>query len=245
MEKSVEDFARHLAYVTGENWAKNRYPSEQDEILFLVLKMHLLVEEKLTTIIADHFASYKVANRLNLKYAGKATLAEALHRRRVGDAIRPVEEEVWQVVRDLNTVRNDLAHGLEGHENIVKTVAKLIEKNDSMAAQVREVWNAYAPDDAPRLRDPQYEDATKLRVLFAFVLHALDTIIVCLMATGQEEAKFRGAFMAVYQKTVYEMFEIQFGGPKDVADLMLNAGLIAPETDDEIQNRRPASDSES
>lgn len=99
----------------------NLFGAAGDDVVLLVLKGHLLVEERLNEILASYVAQPSVLERANLRYHQLATFCEALFH-------SADQAWVWESVRHLNTLRNDLAHKLESAkrgqliENFLKPV---------------------------------------------------------------------------------------------------------------------------
>jgi hypothetical protein len=79
---------------------KKKHPLE-----ILVLRGHLLIEREIHALIAAKFVRPKVFDPGRYFFSDIARLAEALY----GDS---VPEWVWKETKDLNTIRNSLAHNL-------------------------------------------------------------------------------------------------------------------------------------
>ena len=127
--KHLEETARNLAESTMEMWEEHKFPTESDEILFLVLKSHLLIEEKLDRIVVVNFGPDSI-RELNLNFARKVILARAICSIHfVGD--NWWDNFLWKAILELNGARNKLAHHLE-HASISQRVGNLIAIYDQL-----------------------------------------------------------------------------------------------------------------
>src|SRR6266478_8283383 len=87
----------------------NLFEAAGDDVVLIVLKGHLLVEERLNEILASYVAQPLALQRSNLRYHQLATFCEAL--------FHSVNRAwVWESVHHLNSLRNDLAHKLESEK---------------------------------------------------------------------------------------------------------------------------------
>jgi len=85
-----------------------------DDITLIVLKGHLLIEEKLEHIIGLIVAHSDRLNDLRLTFAQKVALAQAM-------CWSKHESDMWDLIACVNSLRNEFAHQLESP----KTQAKL------------------------------------------------------------------------------------------------------------------------
>jgi hypothetical protein len=83
----------------------NKQISEIDYNDVLVLKLHLLLEQKLELIIKQYSANEDQINSANLRFAQKLSIARALS---------PIDDkhDIWELILKLNSARNELAHSL-------------------------------------------------------------------------------------------------------------------------------------
>jgi hypothetical protein len=77
-----------------------------DDIVLVVLKGHLLVEESLTSIIRKYVPHGEFIDEAGLRFYQKVQIARSL-------SLDEHQNEMWSLVLGLNRVRNDLAHALE------------------------------------------------------------------------------------------------------------------------------------
>ena len=96
-DHQIDAFRRLLMHLPGHS-----------DLDLVVLKGHLLIEEQLHTIIKERMKKPEALNleSSNWGFDHVLSLAEAL----CGEE---VHHDVWQFLRKLNKVRNDLAHKLE------------------------------------------------------------------------------------------------------------------------------------
>lgn len=90
---SILEYAKFLP-------GKKKHPLE-----ILVLRGHLLIERELHALVVEKLARPKVFNPGRYFVSDIMRLAEALY----GDA---VPDWVWKDIKELNTIRNSLAHNL-------------------------------------------------------------------------------------------------------------------------------------
>jgi hypothetical protein len=82
---------------------------DMDEVVLVLLKGHLLIEEALTGIIELHTFHHEHLDAARLSFNQKACVARAL-------AFRRADIGEWELIQAINTLRNDLAHRLESEE---------------------------------------------------------------------------------------------------------------------------------
>jgi hypothetical protein len=102
-------------------------PRDKDPVL-LVLKGHLLVEEQLRLLIDERVSKPEAVAKAQLECFHVICLAEAL----CGDQAPPY---LWDVLRKLNKLRNDIAHKIElpGLQDRIANITALVEKNSVFA----------------------------------------------------------------------------------------------------------------
>lgn len=76
------------------------------DLLLIVLKGHLLIEELLYVIVKKAVKHPEFVQRANLRFIQVAYLARAIH---YEDRLRPV----WDAILSINTLRNTFAHDVE------------------------------------------------------------------------------------------------------------------------------------
>ncbi|MDA3788301.1 MAG: hypothetical protein PF503_07375 [Desulfobacula sp.] len=94
MDKILEKFIQYM-------------PKGDD--LTLVLKGHLLLEEKLELIISSFFPNAKVIHRARFSFHNKTVLSQAI-------CWRQPDDEMWSLITLINSLCNDLAHNLESNK---------------------------------------------------------------------------------------------------------------------------------
>jgi hypothetical protein len=87
-----------------------------DETALIVLKGHLLVEESLDSIISKFVFHPEFLEMANLGFAQKVSIARALN-------LTEHENEIWEIATKLNSLRNEIAHGLNSPKRAKKTKA--------------------------------------------------------------------------------------------------------------------------
>jgi len=88
-----------------------------DDIVLVVLKGHLLVEEQLTTIIRKFVPHGEFIDDANLRFFQKVQIARSL-------SWDEHQNDMWDLVIGLNKVRNDMAHALE-HPKVEAHISSL------------------------------------------------------------------------------------------------------------------------
>ena len=164
---------------TLEQWQKHKFRSESDDLLFLILKGHLLIEEKLDAIIAIHFGDEKLSKALNLRFQQKARLAEAICTQYFNNSWW--DPFLWPAIQLLNNVRNELAHKLES-EKIREHVARLIRLYVELGKLHETSFITQTGETLPRLPDSLLTNDIRLRSLIINVLQLLDNLTVGLVA---------------------------------------------------------------
>jgi hypothetical protein len=88
-----------------------------DETALIVLKGHLLVEESLDSIISKFVFHPEFLEMANLGFAQKVSIARALN-------LTEHENEIWEIATKLNSLRNEIAHGLNSPKRAKKTACR-------------------------------------------------------------------------------------------------------------------------
>ena len=89
--------------------------TSDDDVVTLVLRGHLVIEELLFTAIAAHCQDSKFLKDANLKFSQLIPLFRAIEK-------LPLMKEVdWEALSELNSLRNALAHRLEPEDISART----------------------------------------------------------------------------------------------------------------------------
>ena len=91
-----------------------------DDVALVVLKGHLIIEEMLFEIAANHCSDPEELKKAKLSFAQVLHVTRALIK-------LPPHQRRWEAIALLNTLRNSLVHNLEPKE-----IAKKIEALDQM-----------------------------------------------------------------------------------------------------------------
>lgn len=145
MDQKSQRFTRQIVTLFG---------GDGDDVVLLVLKGHLLVEERLNEILASYVTQPLVLQRGNLRYHQLAIFCEALFH----SADRAW---AWESVHHLNKLRNDLAHKLESEKRV-----KLIENFLKPLEEARKMFGI-EPEEEKGL-------AERLGSALAFLLGVLE-----------------------------------------------------------------------
>jgi hypothetical protein len=111
--REIESFRRFI----------QKLPHGKDPIL-VILKGHLLVEEQLRQIVDEHVKNPRALAKARFSCAQVICLAEAFC------SDRAAASWLWEALRNLNSLRNDIAHKIEPEEfekrvrGIVSTVGE-------------------------------------------------------------------------------------------------------------------------
>lgn len=97
------------------------------DLQMILLKVHLLIEEELQAFIDRSVRDASLLTKARFTFAQRLILAEALH----SDPNCFRYGWVWEAARDLNALRNQMAHNLEPKDfsNRLASLAKSIEAN--------------------------------------------------------------------------------------------------------------------
>ena len=79
---------------------------QSDDLTLVVLKGHLLLEEKLERIITRYLPNPQHLDAARLSFFSRLSLARAM-------CWSHHSSDMWPIIEALNTLRNDLAHNLE------------------------------------------------------------------------------------------------------------------------------------
>jgi hypothetical protein len=103
-----------------------------DDLVLVLLKGHLLIEEALTRIIKLHFFHAEHLEGARFTFHHKAALARAL-------CLRKDRFGEWELVAAINALRNEVAHNLESPERAKKLsrVKEIYFREASTATKAR------------------------------------------------------------------------------------------------------------
>nr|WP_315428203.1 hypothetical protein [uncultured Albidiferax sp.] len=110
-----------------------------DDAELLVLKVHLLIEEQIRLILHERFPNAAAAKKADLTCYQAICIAE-------GFCSEDADPKLWDILKKLNKLRNDIAHNLEPKgmtdqmSNIVKSVLPKLT-----TAQVPELAEKMSP----------------------------------------------------------------------------------------------------
>ena len=112
-----------------------------DDVVHVLVKGHLLIEEALTRVIEPHLFHPEYLSDASLRFYQKSSIARAL-------CLRKDKLGEWTLMHAINALRNTLAHKLQS------------EERDKRVARVRRTYFKEAPDspDVAALREAS--DAT-------------------------------------------------------------------------------------
>ena len=82
------------------------FASAGEDVVLIVLKGHLLVEERLNEILTDYIPYPNDLSGANLRYFHIAHFCKSLF-------YMSQDDWIWEAIFSLNALRNDLAHKLE------------------------------------------------------------------------------------------------------------------------------------
>jgi hypothetical protein len=89
----------------------------EDDLISLVLRGHLVMEELLFSAVAAHCPNAAHLKAANLRFPQVVALLRAL------DKLPAVPNWLWAALSELNTLRNSLAHRIES-PNLTEKIAK-------------------------------------------------------------------------------------------------------------------------
>lgn len=119
--------------------ARKRFEEEMqavDEVVHVLVKGHLLIEEALTRVIELHLFHPEYLSDASLRFYQKSSIARAL-------CLRKDKPGEWTLMHAINALRNTLAHKLQS------------EEREKRVARVRRTYFKEAPDgsDIEALRE--------------------------------------------------------------------------------------------
>jgi hypothetical protein len=100
-----------------------------DESALVVLKGHLVIEETLGEIISTFVFHGEYLEEARLTFAQKVAVARTM-------SLDEHENEMWQLIVAINSLRNDLAHSLQSPKRATKTKA-LIDLHKKLGGTVK------------------------------------------------------------------------------------------------------------
>jgi len=108
-----------------EEISRKHFP-ESEDLSLVVAKTHLILEQHLTALIAHCCPCPRHLPDARLRFGQKLCLVQAL-------VLMPIADQIWDALKLLNTIRNDLAHNLEppklaDHLSSAKTLAASVAK---------------------------------------------------------------------------------------------------------------------
>jgi hypothetical protein len=97
---------------------------KSDDITLIVIKGHLLLEEQLRNLFKSNFNNPKVLNKSKFEFSQIITMVEAIFENDERN------NNFWESIRKLNTIRNDIAHNIEnkGLNDKVNNLIKISNK---------------------------------------------------------------------------------------------------------------------
>jgi len=104
------EVAPHIKKYTG---LFERHLQELDGLIIIILKAHLIIEGALDNIIDLIFFHPKYVHDARLGFSNKVAIARAY-------GLRKHENVMWEMILTINTLRNKIAHKLDGKERRVK-----------------------------------------------------------------------------------------------------------------------------
>ncbi len=117
------------------NWRElsKKYFPDSPDLTLVVLKGHLIIEQQITALICHYCPSPHYIAEARLSLSQKVSLARAL-------LVIPVPAQLWDVLRVINSLRNDLAHNLEPpklerHVASARAIAQQIADEKALSSQ--------------------------------------------------------------------------------------------------------------
>lgn len=89
---------------------------DRDDEALILLKGHLVIEERINAVIEKFVWNAQYIDRARLSFAQKIALARAM-------SMDESENSMWDLIEKLNTLRNKLAHSLEGEPRAKSMIA--------------------------------------------------------------------------------------------------------------------------
>jgi hypothetical protein len=111
-KKRMEDIRERVAGMMTEGSHREHFINligqlESDDEALIILKGHLVVEERITAVIEKFVFHPEHLEKARLSFAQKVALARCLSRDESGNS-------VWELIEKLNSLRNKLSHSLDG-----------------------------------------------------------------------------------------------------------------------------------
>jgi|SRR5579864_4078040 len=128
---------------------------ESDAPALVILKGHLVIEERLTAVIEKFVFHPEHLDKARLTFAQKVTIARSL-------SLDEDKNSMWNLIEKLNVLRNKLSHSLDGEPR-----AKAIET----------VKTAYAAECSGKVNEHEGDDTVILAGAIALCLgfvHAME-----------------------------------------------------------------------
>ena len=109
----------------SHNYFLHHMPDSDADLVLVILKGHLLIEQRIREFIAERMLSTKPLESARLSAHQVICLAESL--------TLPNEEicKLWRFIRELNSIRNQLAHQLD---------PKIEGRVDALIAEYAKTW---------------------------------------------------------------------------------------------------------
>lgn len=114
-----------------------QFVPESGDILLVVLKGHLLIEEQLNKIVEKSFKNPQFIEQCGLRFSQLLKIAMALH-------YKEDRKWLWEAIGQLNGVRNDFSHNLDP--------AKVNDKIENLCRLVSSNMRVAETDSTKRLR---------------------------------------------------------------------------------------------
>lgn len=116
--------SRHMDAAAKEILAKlEQHLQHVDESALVILKGHLVVEEALSEIIGTFVFHGELLDGAHITFAQKVAIARSM-------SLDDHNNEMWQLVLAVNSLRNELAHALDSPKRVKKTKALIdLHKN--------------------------------------------------------------------------------------------------------------------
>lgn len=113
-----------------------------DDAELLILKIHLLIEEQLRAILDERFPHAEAARRADLTCFQVICIAE-------GFVAHDAAPKLWDTLKKLNKLRNDIAHKLEpkGMHDQMKNIVRLVYP-ELKAAGIPELKDILSPQES-------------------------------------------------------------------------------------------------
>jgi hypothetical protein len=118
------DLKRKLSSASDEDWRKynelaNHLPGDEADDVLIILKGQLLIEKRVREFIYSRMQNPDAFQRERFTASQCIAIGESMCLK------NPEPEWLWKQIKELNTIRNKLAHNLEP-EHIEKRIANLV-----------------------------------------------------------------------------------------------------------------------